>query len=75
MKSNMQASSCPHVFAILITFGTKPSAADKQPFIALLENGMSGGALAHLAADTSFNATNINFVGLAQTGIEYIPVS
>jgi hypothetical protein len=54
--------------------GTKPTSADKQPFIALLENGMSAGALAHLAADTSFNATNINLVGLAQTGIEYIPV-
>jgi Ca2+-binding RTX toxin-like protein len=55
--------------------GTKPTAADKQPFIALLENGMTAGALAHLAADTSFNTTNINLVGLAQTGIEYIPVS
>jgi hypothetical protein len=55
--------------------GSKPTAADKQPFIALLENGMSAGALAHLAADTSFNTTNINLVGLAQTGIEYIPVS
>ena len=54
--------------------GTKPTAADKQPFIALLENGMSAGALAHLAADTSFNTTNINLVGLAQTGIEYIPL-
>lgn len=54
--------------------GTKPTAADKQPFIALLENGMSAGALAHLAADTSFNTTNINLVGLVQTGIEYIPV-
>jgi hypothetical protein len=54
---------------------TKPTAADKQPFIALLENGMTAGALAHLAADTSFNTTNINLVGLAQTGIEYIPVS
>jgi hypothetical protein len=53
--------------------GTKPTAADKQPFIALLENGMTAGALAHLAADTSFNITNINLVGLAQTGIEYIP--
>jgi hypothetical protein len=38
--------------------GTKPTAADKQPFIALLENGMTAGALAHLAADTSFNTTN-----------------
>jgi len=55
--------------------GTKPTAADKQPFIALLENGMTAGALAHLAADTSFNTTNINLVGLAQTGIEYMPVS
>ena len=55
--------------------GTKPTAADKQPFTALLENGMSAGALAHLAADSSFNTTNINLVGLAQTGIEYIPVS
>jgi len=55
--------------------GTKPTAADKQPFITLLENGMSAGALAHLAADSSFNTTNINLVGLAQTGIEYIPVS
>jgi len=54
--------------------GTKPTAADKQPFITLLENGMTAGALAHLAADTSFNTTNINLVGLAQTGIEYIPV-
>jgi len=40
----------------------------------MLENGMSAGALAHLAADSSFNTTNINLVGLAQTGIEYIPV-
>jgi hypothetical protein len=55
--------------------GKKPTAADKQPFIALLENGMTAGALAHLAADSSFNTTNINLVGLAQTGIEYIPVS
>jgi hypothetical protein len=54
--------------------GTKPTAADKAPFITLLENGMTAGALAHLAADTSFNATNINLVGLAQTGIEFIAV-
>ena len=54
--------------------GFKPTAADKAPFITLLENGMTAGALAHLAADTSFNTTNINLIGLAQTGIEYIPV-
>ncbi len=55
--------------------GTKPTDADKQPFIALLENGMTAGALAHLAADTAFNTTNIDLVGLVQTGIEYVPVS
>ena len=55
--------------------GSKPTAADKAPFIALLENGMTAGALAHLAADTSFNTTNINLVGLAHTGIEFIPIT
>jgi hypothetical protein len=55
--------------------GTKPTDADKQPYIALLENGMTAGALARLAADTAFNTTNINLVGLAQTGIEYIPIT
>ena len=55
--------------------GTKSTAADKQPFIALLENGMSAGALTLLAADTAFNTTNIDLVGLVQTGIEYVPVS
>jgi hypothetical protein len=55
--------------------GTHPTASDKKPFIALLENGISSGSLAHLAADSSYNITNINLVGLAQTGIEYIPVT
>jgi len=55
--------------------GTKPTDADKQPYITRLENGMTAGALTRLAADSSFNTTNINLVGLAQTGIEYIPVS
>jgi serralysin len=55
--------------------GTKPTEADKQPYIALLENGMTAGALTRLAADSSFNTTNINLIGLAETGIEYIPVS
>jgi len=53
--------------------GTKPTASDKAPYIALLENGMSSGALAHLAADSAFNLANINLVGLTLTGIEYTP--
>lgn len=53
--------------------GTTASTADKAPYITMLKNGMSPGALAHLAADTSFNTVNINLVGLLQTGLEYIP--
>lgn len=55
--------------------GTKPTSSDKSPYISLLENGTTAGALAHMAAETSFNTANINIVGLAQTGIEYLPVN
>lgn len=54
--------------------GNLPSATDKAPFITLLENGMTPGALGHLAADTSINCNNVNLVGLIQTGIEYIAI-
>ena len=56
-------------------FGTTASNSDKAPYVKLLDDGMSPGTLAWLAADTTFNKVNINLVGLAQTGIEYIPVS
>ena len=49
-------------------------AQTKHPTSNLLDDGMSAGTLAWLAADTTFNKVNINLVGLAQTGIEYIPV-
>lgn len=55
-------------------FGTTATSADKAPYIKLLDDGMTPGTLAWLAADTTFNMVNINLVGLAQTGIEYIPV-
>jgi hypothetical protein len=42
--------------------------------IKMLTDGMRVGDLVVLAADTSFNTTNIKLVGLAQTGIEYLPV-
>ena len=53
--------------------GSAPSAADKAPFIQMLASGTKVGDLAVMAADTSFNTTNINLTGLAQTGIEYTP--
>lgn len=53
--------------------GSAPSSADKAPFIQMLASGTKVGDFAVLAADTSFNTTNINLTGLAQTGIEYTP--
>ena len=58
----------------LNVIGSPASAIDKAPLIQLLADGMKAGDLAALAADTALNITNINLVGLAQTGIEYIPV-
>ncbi|MEK6686712.1 MAG: M10 family metallopeptidase [Pseudomonadota bacterium] len=54
-------------------FGTTPSEAEKSPYVKLLDSGeMSTGALAVLAADTSFNTGNINLVGLMQAGIAFV---
>jgi hypothetical protein len=55
--------------------GIKASDSDLAPYIRLLENGMTPGALVHLAADSAFNLANINLVGLAATGIDYAPVA
>ena len=54
--------------------GFEASAEQKAPYIKLLADGMKPGNLVVLAADTSFNSSNINLVGLAQTGIDYLPV-
>ena len=54
--------------------GTTPTTSDKAPYLSLLENGLTVGALVHLAADSALNTTNINLVGLAQIGIEYTPI-
>jgi Ca2+-binding RTX toxin-like protein len=55
--------------------GTEITATLKVPYLKMLTDGMKIGDLVVLAAETSFNKTNINLVGLAQTGIEYIPIS
>ena len=51
--------------------GFDPSAAEKEPFIKMLADGMKAGDLVVLAAETSLNTINIGLVGLIQTGIEY----
>lgn len=55
-------------------FGSAPSSDQKSPFVKMLNDGMPAGSLVQMAAETPFNSTNINLVGLAQTGIEYIPM-
>lgn len=52
--------------------GSLPAADQAQPFVNLLNQGMSTGALVMLAAETSINQSNVNLVGLATTGVEYI---
>ena len=54
--------------------GTAPTEADKAPFVAMLDNGeMTQGELTIFAADLDINLTNINLVGLMDTGLEYYP--
>lgn len=67
------ATTADQIVTLLWTnvVGTAPTAADKAPYIAMLEQGMSAGALATMAADTALNAAHIDLVGLAQTGLDF----
>ena len=54
--------------------GSAPDAATRKSFTDLLDNHtFTVASLGLLAADTDLNKTNINLVGLAQTGLEYSP--
>ena len=53
--------------------GFEASAETKAPFIKMLQDGLKPGDFVVMAADHLLNTTNINLVGLAQTGIEYTP--
>jgi Ca2+-binding RTX toxin-like protein len=53
--------------------GFEATSEIKAPFIKMLEDGLKPGDFVVMAADHLLNATNIGLVGLAQTGIEYIP--
>ena len=52
--------------------GSHPSPGQAQPFVDMLNNGMTTAALVVLASDTALNQINVNLVGLQQTGLEYI---
>ena len=54
--------------------GQAPDAATRKTFTDLLDNGtFTVGSLGVLAADTELNQTNIKLMGLAQTGLAYVP--
>jgi Ca2+-binding RTX toxin-like protein len=53
--------------------GFEASAETKAPFIKMLQDGLKPGDFVVMAADHLLNTTNIGLVGLAQTGIEFIP--
>ncbi|MBI5279100.1 MAG: right-handed parallel beta-helix repeat-containing protein [Burkholderiales bacterium] len=51
--------------------GQAPSAAQAQPFVALLEGGMSHGELIRIAAEYGPTAERIGIAQLQQTGVEF----
>ena len=46
-------------------------ADERAHWIGLLDGGLSVGAITVIAADSSLNATNIDLIGLAGTGLAY----
>lgn len=52
--------------------GDIPTELEKAPFIEMLAQGTSAGTLARFAAETELNQQNIDLVGLAKTGLEYL---
>jgi Ca2+-binding RTX toxin-like protein len=68
-----------HVDAVTLLwtnlFGSAPTEDQAAPIVALLDSGVSIGALTVAAAESSLNALNINLIGLAQSGIEYVPLT
>ncbi|MCF8148326.1 MAG: M10 family metallopeptidase C-terminal domain-containing protein [Sulfuritalea sp.] len=54
--------------------GQAPDAATRKTYTTLLDNQTySVASLGVLAADTEYNKANVNLVGLAQTGLGYLP--
>ena len=51
--------------------GSTASASDKAPYIKMLTDGMKPGDLVVMAADLPLNVSNIDLVGLMQTGVEF----
>ena len=71
--TGVAGSSHVAVVSLLWTnlFGSAPTPAQAAPVVALLDGGLSVGALTVLAADYEVNTEHIKLVGLALTGLEY----
>lgn len=55
--------------------GAAPTQAERDFYVGLLDSGVYNPmSLGVLAAETPLNATNIDLVGLSQTGLEFLPV-
>jgi Ca2+-binding RTX toxin-like protein len=52
--------------------GSTASSLEKAPYIKMLADGMKPGDLVVMAADLPLNASNIDLVGLIQTGVEFV---
>lgn len=71
-----QGASHAQVVDLLYTnvVGQPPAADVRAGFVAMLESGsVSVGGLGLLAANTPLNQANIDLVGLASTGLDYLP--
>lgn len=55
--------------------GFEANADQKASYIKMLDDGMKAGDLVVMASDLSLNTIKINLTGLAQSGLEYLPVS
>jgi hypothetical protein len=66
-RSNADVVACIYKNVV----GVAPLMSELNYFADMLTNGMSQGDLLVLAANTNLNEIHINFIGLAQTGIEF----
>jgi hypothetical protein len=51
--------------------GAAPSFDQAAPFVAMLNQGTSVGALTKMAAELDLTATRVDLAGIAQTGLEF----
>jgi hypothetical protein len=56
----------------LNVIGSPIDGGNLATYVGMLEGGMSHGALALMASDTSFNTANIDLAGLSGTGLAYL---